>query len=435
MTLLNMSKVEASTPAHRSDQVFTLAQQYQQIRQFTEELCEPLVTEDYIIQAMPDVSPTKWHIAHVSWFFETFLLRDYDPSYKLLNETYPYLFNSYYVSAGNRWTRANRGLLSRPTVADVYQYRRYVDEHMLNFLEKIDEDTAQEITPLMDIGFNHEQQHQELMLTDIKYNFSINPLYPVYRPYKTVKHGRIPTLGWVAYEAGVYHIGHHGDGFIFDNEAPRHRVFAERFQLSNRLITNGEFMEFIQDGGYEKTLLWLSMGWDAVQTNGWQAPLYWEKVDGTWYHYTLAGLRELDLDEPVTHVSYYEADAFARWAGARLPTEAEWEIAAQPLPIQGNFVDDRHYHPIPLNEPPTAFPAQMYGDVWEWTASHYSPYPGYEPAPGSIGEYNGKFMANQFVLRGGSCATMANHIRPTYRNFFPGHARWQFMGFRLAKAA
>ncbi len=413
----------------------TLVRRYQQVRQFTERLCQPLVTEDYVIQAMPDVSPPKWHLAHTSWFFETFILALACRDYRSPDPFYAYLFNSYYVSAGKRHCRLKRGLLSRPTVEAVYRYRAYVDEHMTGFLERLHGEMLERWSPVVELGLHHEQQHQELLLTDVKYNFACNPLRPAYVASNLPTD--IPTvesLRWMSFGEGIYWIGHDGQRFAFDNECPRHRSFVDQFELASRLITNGEYLAFMADGGYERPELWLSMGWDAVQREGWQAPLYWEQQDGAWWLMTLAGMQPIREDEPVCHVSYYEADAYARWADARLPTEAEWEIAAKPLPIGGNFVEHQIFHPVPISQIDTAAPlVQIFGDVWEWTQSHYSPYPGYTAPPGALGEYNGKFMANQFVLRGGSCATSVSHIRPTYRNFFPADARWQFMGIRLAR--
>ncbi|MFL5627973.1 MAG: ergothioneine biosynthesis protein EgtB [Ktedonobacteraceae bacterium] len=411
-----------------------IIEQYKGVRRFSEYLCEPLVIEDYVIQSMPDVSPTKWHLAHVTWFWETFLLSPALPDYTSLHPQYAYLFNSYYNSLGQRHCRPKRGLISRPTVKETYRYRSYVDEHVLDLLEKIDEQRLAELTPIITLGLNHEQQHQELMLTDLKHVLACNPLYPVYVAQKYTKVTNVPPVTWVSYPEGLYWIGHKGDGFSFDNEGPCHRQFVEPFQLASRVVTNGEYMAFIEDGGYTNPLLWLSEGWATVQAEEWQAPLYWEKRDGRWWTMTLNGFREIDQAEPVCHISYYEADAYARWADARLPTEAEWEIAVRDVPIAGNFADNALYHPVALNAASNSGKlAQMYGDVWEWTQSSYSPYPGYKPAPGAVGEYNGKFMCNQYVLRGGSCATSLSHIRPTYRNFFPANAQWQFMGMRLAK--
>jgi ergothioneine biosynthesis protein EgtB len=413
----------------------TLVRRYHQVRQFTEGLCQPLVTEDYVIQAMPDVSPPKWHLAHTSWFFETFVLASASPGYRSPHSSYAYLFNSYYVAAGERHSRPKRGLLSRPTVEEVYRYRAYVDQHMTAFLEGLDGEELDTWSPIVELGLHHEQQHQELILTDLKYNFACNPLRPAYAtPNIPPRAQAVSALQWVRFPESVSWIGHDGQGFAFDNESPRHRSFVEPFQLASRLITNGEYLAFMADGGYERPELWLSMGWDTVQREGWEAPLYWEQRHGAWWVMTLAGMQPVQEAEPVCHVSYYEADAYARWAEARLPTEVEWEVAASPLPIRGNFVEQQTLHPVPVSQTDTAVPlAQMFGDVWEWTQSHYSPYPGYTAAAGALGEYNGKFMANQFVLRGGSCATSVSHIRPTYRNFFPADARWQFMGIRLAR--
>lgn len=403
----------------------SLAAQYRAVRAMTEELCEPLVTEDYIIQSMPDVSPTKWHIGHTSWFFETFVLAPTLPEYRPFHPQFSFLFNSYYNAVGERWARPQRGLLSRPTVQEVFDYRTYVDEHMLTLLERLD---GVSIDPaVIVLGLHHEQQHQELMLTDIKHVFSINPLRPVYRDFQAS--GRASEgLRWMRYPEGVYQIGFDASGFAFDNESPRHRVFVESFQLGSRLVTNGEFLDFIADGGYLNPLLWLSDGWATVQSRGWGAPLYWERQDDGWQQMTLAGMRAVDPAEPVCHVSFYEADAFARWSGARLPSEAEWEIAAAQVPMEGHFVEDGYYHPVPAGGA-----MQLFGDVWEWTGSPYTSYPGYYPTEGALGEYNAKFMCNQMVLRGGSCATSRTHIRPTYRNFFPPDARWQFSGLRLAR--
>jgi ergothioneine biosynthesis protein EgtB len=412
-----------------------LLSRYNKVRQFTEELCAPLATEDYVIQSMPDVSPTKWHLAHTSWFFETFVLTAALSGYRSPDPQYGYLFNSYYNSAGERHCRNRRGLLSRPTVEEIYRYRSYVDDRMREFLDRTEDDRLRDLAFVIELGLNHEQQHQELLLTDIKHIFSINPLRPVYCVRENSNGGVLPKLQWLEYTEGLHRLGHNVDGFAFDNELPQHRVFLEPFQFASRLVTSGEYLDFIEDGGYENPLIWLSDGWNVVQTQGWKAPLYWEKRDGSWWIMTLSGMRELDRGEPVCHVSYYEADAYACWAGARLPAEAEWEIVSAGATIDGNFVESRKFHPVPIADSAESTPVQMFGDVWEWTQSHYSPYPGYRPVAGALGEYNGKFMCNQFVLRGGSCATSITHIRPTYRNFFPADARWQFMGIRLAKKA
>jgi len=426
--------IRAGLPSPQTASRDYFVEQYSRVRRFSEQLCEPLVTEDYVIQSMPDVSPTKWHLAHVSWFFETFLLFPAIPDYQSLHPQYAYLFNSYYNTLGARHCRPKRGLISRPTVQETYAYRQYVDEHVLNLLEKLDERQLAKFAPIITLGLHHEQQHQELMLTDIKHVLSCNPLSPTYVARAPIQSTSIPPVEWVAFPEGVYWIGHEGEGFAFDNEGPRHQQFVQAFQLASRLVTNGEYLAFLEDDGYKKPLLWLSEGWATVQREEWQAPLYWEKRDGRWWMMTLSGMREVELAEPVCHVSYYEADAYARWAGTRLPTEAEWEVAAHDVPVEGNFVEHGLYHPAPLNTSNTKGKlAQMYGDVWQWTQSSYAPYPNFKPGSGAVGEYNGKFMCNQYVLRGGSCATSRSHIRSTYRNFFPAHAQWQFMGIRLAR--
>jgi ergothioneine biosynthesis protein EgtB len=416
----------------------SLLNRYQHVRGFTEALCQPLATEDYIIQSMPDASPTKWHLAHTTWFFETFVLTSAAPAYQSPHPMYRYLFNSYYVGAGERFCRPKRGLLSRPTVAEVYQYRVHVDAHMIALLERLDASPCAQLEAVVELGIHHEQQHQELLLTDIKHVFSVNPLRPAYAaPGDPPAQGHVAdTPGWRRHPEALAWIGHAGEGFAFDNEGPQHRVFVEAFQLATRLVTAGEYLNFIEDGGYARPNLWLSEGWATAQAQGWRAPLYWEQVDGDWWVMTLAGMRPVEAGEPVCHVSYYEADAYARWADARLPTEAEWETASGDADAAGNFVECRVWHPLPARSAasPSAL-RQMFGDVWEWTQSPYTSYPGYRPVAGALGEYNGKFMCNQFVLRGGSCATSQTHIRPTYRNFFPAHARWQFTGIRIARDA
>ncbi len=411
----------------------SMLDRYSRVRGFTEELARPLAIEDYVVQSMMDVSPTKWHLAHVSWFFETFVLRPYLRGYNPLNEGYAYLFNSYYVQAGERHCRDRRGYISRPTVEEVYAYRSYVDEHMEELIQTADEATWIQIAPPLEIGLNHEQQHQELILTDIKHVLSVNPLRPVYQESAPPPPRLAPPQDWVYFDEGVFEVGHDGTGFAYDNESPRHRTFLEPFLLSTRLVTCGEFIEFIDAGGYERPELWLSMGWATVQEKGWTEPFYWEKQEDTWWHFTLGGMQPVNPDAPVCHLSYFEADAFARWAGARLPTEEEWEMAASIVPVKGNFVEKGYRQPITADDAEDGLLLQMYGDVWEWTRSQYEPYPGFQPAPGALGEYNGKFMCNQFVLRGGSCATSETHIRPTYRNFFPPEATWQFTGVRLAR--
>ena len=414
---------------------------YDAVRGLTETLCEPLVPEDYVVQAMPDASPAKWHLAHTTWFFEQFLLTRHVPGYRVFHPRFAYLFNSYYVTVGERHCRPRRGLLSRPTVAEVYEYRRHVDRHMRQLLANPGATELAELRPVIEIGLNHEQQHQELLLTDVKYAFAVNPLYPVYRerPAAAPAAAPVPALQWERFDEGLRWLGHAGDGFAYDNEGPRHRVWLDGFEIASRPITNGEFRAFIDDRGYQRPELWLSAGWDAVQQNRWDCPLYWEPSEGGgWQNFTLAGMRPVDDAEPVCHVSYFEADAYARWAGGRLATEAELEVAAGDVPADGNFVDDGLYHPAALSGGPIADDGArsgFYGATWEWTRSQYLPYPGYVAPPGALGEYNGKFMCNQFVLRGGSCATPRSHIRRTYRNFFPPEARWQFSGIRLARDA
>jgi ergothioneine biosynthesis protein EgtB len=409
------------------------AARYRYVRQFSEKLCETLEPEDCVVQTMPEVSPTKWHLAHTSWFFETFVLRGALPGYAPIHPRYAYLFNSYYNAAGKMHCRPKRGLISRPTLRETLEYRRRVDD----FMDAMFQQPAilEKLAPIVVLGLHHEQQHQELMLTDIKHVFSENPLRPIFRERAPRKSVPVPPMPWLTFPAGVYQVGYEGGGFHFDNEGPRHRQFVETFQLAPRLVTNADYLEFIEDDGYRRPEFWLSLGWYTVNEQHWEAPLYWEKRDGSWSVFTLAGMRELDKSEPVCHVSYFEADAFARWARARLPTEFEWEVAAANLPCAGNFVENESFHPRPPDEKTAGQPlTQMFGDVWEWTSSSYSPYPGYAPTAGALGEYNGKFMCNQYVLRGGSCATLQSHIRKTYRNFFPPNARWQFMGIRLAKS-
>jgi len=410
-----------------------LINRFKAIRNFSLELIEPLETEDFVVQAMENTSPTKWHLAHVSWFYETFLLEKVHEDYESLHPQYSYIFNSYYLQTGEPHTRSKRGLLTRPTVDEVMQYREYVNKEVLNFLKNATDEEIKEYGFIIEIGNHHEQQHQELMITDFKFMFAQNPLFPAYKQLDASDSTTdVPDHNWVRFDEGVYEIGNPGGEFTYDNEHPRHRVFLESFELADRPVTNGEYLEFMQDGAYGRSELWLDDGWATVNERGWSSPLYWVQKEGSWHHYTLGGLREVNPNEPVTHVSYYEADAFARWAGARLPTEAEWEVAAGDLPYSGNFVEEGNFHPRPLQAEEKGL-KQMYGDVWEWTKSSYEAYPGYKPLPGALGEYNGKFMCSQYVLRGGSCATSETHIRKTYRNFFYPDARWQFNGIRLAR--
>ncbi|MDW5376679.1 ergothioneine biosynthesis protein EgtB [Halomonas sp. HP20-15] len=414
---------------------------YQRVRAASEALCAPLHREDYMVQSMPDVSPPKWHIAHVSWFFEAFLLTPFLKDYRSLDPAYDFLFNSYYETHGTPFPRPHRGVISRPTVDDVYRYRAHVDEAMARLLEAPPAEHADEILRRVELGLHHEQQHQELLVMDIKHILAQNPLCPAYRDDLRDDPATPPVatpgeLAWLSYPAGVRRIGHDSetDGFAYDNEMPRHRQFVEAFEIADRPVTNGEFLAFIRDGGYRRPDHWLSDGWQQVQDQGWTAPLYWVQRDEGWYHMTLGGLVAVDEHAPVCHVSFYEADAYARWAGARLPSEAEWEIAAEGVEIRGNFVESDHLQPVASAADGTV-PSQLYGDVWEWTGSAYRPYPGFRTLPGSLGEYNGKFMSGQMVLRGGCCATPRSHIRASYRNFFPPQARWAFSGFRLARDA
>jgi ergothioneine biosynthesis protein EgtB len=402
-----------------------LRERYQEVRRKTVELTQPYSAEDQMLQSMPDCSPTKWHQAHTTWFFETFILIPHVAGYKPFDKRYKHLFNSYYKQLGSHPYRGARGLMSRPSLHEVQAYRAHVDEAMLRHLESENENTAS----LIELGLNHEQQHQELILTDIKHALWSMPLSP----------GRVNqpraispdvSLQWIYFEGGIHKIGHSGTGFAFDNESPQHEVLLRLFRLASRLTTNGEYLQFMDDGGYRRPELWLSDGWDTVCTQGWRSPLYWEEDAGRWFEFALSGMRELDPASPVCHVSYYEADAYARWVGARLPREEEWEIAAAQNPSNGTLLETGRLHPQPARGSGLQ---QIFGDVWEWTSSAYLAYPGFEPAAGLVGEYNGKFMCNQFVLRGGSCATPSSHIRATYRNFFPPHARWQFSGIRLAK--
>jgi ergothioneine biosynthesis protein EgtB len=406
------------------------------IRRDSESLAANLSPEDQAIQSMPDVSPTKWHLAHVSWFFETFILRPFEPTYRVFDPDFAYLFNSYYEAVGPRHPRPQRGLLSRPTIDAVGAYRDHVTAAMLRLIETASEGVWREIAPLIELGLHHEQQHQELMLMDIKHVFSVNPLLPAYQaPRPCVVPLAPPTPAWLDFAGGLEEIGHAGPSFAFDNEGPRHKIWLEPFRLSTHPVNCGEFLDFIEDGGYRRPEFWLSEGWATVQEQDWDAPLYWRCQDNEWRIFTLSGERRIEPAEPVCHLSFYEADAFARWAGKRLPTEAEWEIAAGDLPLAGNLADTGHYHPCPDTAPSGAEPQlrQMIGDVWEWTASPYLAYPRFRAAAGAIGEYNGKFMSNQMVLRGGCAATPAGHIRATYRNFFPPSARWAFSGLRLAE--
>ncbi len=407
---------------------------FQLIRQTTRALAAPLSAEDCAIQSMPDASPVKWHLAHTAWFFETFVLAPHRLGYWLFNPSYRVLFNSYYNAVGDRHPRPERGMLSRPGLEEVLAYRHHVDEAMLGLLAA--ERLLPDVSALIELGLHHEQQHQELILTDLKHLLSRNPVKPAYQKRWPLTPIYARARRWITFEAGLHEIGHSGADFCFDNETPRHRVWLDAFQIASHPVTHGDFIEFIDDGGYRRPELWLSAGRDAVTARGWHAPQYWERHDGQWHSFTLHGEVPVDPHTPICHVSFFEADAFARWANARLPTEAEWEVAARDAPLAGNFLESGALHPLALREAPAdGTIAQAFGDVWEWTRSDYGPYPGFRPTSGAVGEYNGKFMSGQYVLRGGSCATPSSHIRATYRNFFPPEARWQFSGLRLARDA
>jgi len=400
-----------------------LLQDYARVRSLTTELCHTLAPEDTVVQTMPDVSPTKWHLAHVTWFFERFVLEPNVPGYQRFDEQYHYLFNSYYYTAGQMHARPKRGLLSRPTFDQVLAYRAHVDSAMNDLLQAA---PPADVADVVILGINHEQQHQELLLTDIKHVFSCNPMQPaVFAELPPPDTGSPDELDFVDGRAGVRRIGARSEGFRFDNETPRHDALLHPHRIASRLITSGEFREFVKDGGYADSNLWLSDGWATVNEQGISRPLYWS--EDLQSEFTLGGPRDLDTGAPVSHVSFYEADAFARWAGARLPTEFEWEDAASELPVEGNLLESGYLHPVAGRS------AQYFGDTWEWTSSPYSPYPGFRPLGGSLGEYNGKFMCNQVTVRGGSCVTSSDHVRASYRSFFYPHQRWQFTGFRLAQ--
>lgn len=416
-----------------------LHRRFTEVRRFTGALSQPLSAEDCALQSMPDASPTKWHLAHTSWFFENFVLLALGEA--PFHPRFGFLFNSYYEAEGPRHERPRRGLLSRPSLDEVRRYRADVDRRVLQALRAMSDERFAALGPVIELGLHHEQQHQELILTDILHALAGSPLRPAYResapPAPDAVAGALDPgpMGWIAHDAGVREVGHDGAGFAFDNESPRHAVYQSAYLLADRLVTCGEYLEFLADGGYTRPDLWLSDGWAAVKAEGWTMPLYWARQGDSFEAATLDGVRPIDPSEPVCHLSYYEADAYARWAGARLPTEAEWEIAAAGAPLRGTFADGLALHPQPAPppDPGAKHPRQLFGEVWQWTASAYSSYPGFRPLAGALGEYNGKFMCNQLVLRGGSCATPASHLRASYRNFFPPAARWQFSGVRLAR--
>ncbi|MBS1802696.1 MAG: ergothioneine biosynthesis protein EgtB [Acidobacteria bacterium] len=409
-----------------------VAERFRSVRRRTMELCKPLTPEDMMVQSCPEASPAKWHLAHTAWFFESFILNVFQPGYQLFNEDFPWLFNSYYRSFADFPEKKLRASFSRPGLDEIQRYRSYVDEHLERLLEGNPEP---EMLSRVELGANHEEQHQELLLTDVLHAFYTNPLRPAYlEEANGAESDSSEPVRFVSFEGGLVDVGFSGHGFCYDNELPRHRVWLEPYALGNRLVTNGEYAEFIEDGGYSRSELWLSAGWDAIEQNGWKAPLYWNKDESGWRIFTLRGEKRLEelKGAPVSQVSYFEADAFARWAGKRLPTELEWEVAAQSRRVEGNLMDSGRLRPVSAESAKDQI-SQLWGDCWEWTASAYLGYPGFEPLAGSLGEYNGKFMSGQMVLRGGSCATPQAHIRSSYRNFFQPETRWQFSGIRLAE--
>ncbi len=405
-----------------------LAADYRDVRDETERICAVLQMDDYQLQSIVETSPPKWHIAHVSWFFEAFVLPEFYTAYRPYDPAFAYLFNSYYETVGSMHPRPARGMLSRPTVAEVYRYRAYVDEQMLALIDSVDGARWQDFAFRVTLGLNHEQQHQELLFMDIKHNLSVNPLRPAYSEQLAVSERQAAPMTWIDRAGGLMEIGYAGDGFAYDNETPRHEVLVRDHRLASRPVTNGEYLAFMADDGYTRPELWLSDGWSLLKREGWQYPLYWERHEDQWQQFTLGGMRPLNLEEPVCHLSFYEADAYARWAGKRLPSEAELELMLAGQAVVGNFADPNVLHPQPGD-------GQWYGDVWEWSASPYAAYPGFKPLAGSMGEYNGKFMCNQMGLRGGCCLTPPGHVRASYRNFFYPHDRWPMTGLRLAEDA
>lgn len=424
------SSVSAPKKTGKNGRAVELHGRLYSTRRCSTSLAKPLSDEDQVVQAMDDASPAKWHLAHTTWFFEAFLLTQFDDSYKLFNEDFLYCFNSYYEGKGERHPRASRGLLTRPGADEVRAYRSYVDEALERLLDR--GSASDEMLDIIELGINHEQQHQELLLTDILSLFASQPLKPVYRQAEISAADTSYAPRFISIDGGIIEVGHEGDGFSYDNEGPHHEVLLRPFTLADRCVTKGEWLEFMADGGYQRHDHWLSDGWATVQNEDWRAPLYWEDHDGEWRQMTLSGMRPIDPAAPVSHVSYYEADAFARWAGKRLPTEFEWERASLQASEDGRTLGSNAFRPSPAAEADGSL-QQMFGDVWEWTQSHYSPYPGYHSSEGAVGEYNGKFMSGQFVLKGASCVTPDGHSRSSYRNFFYPHQRWQFKGLRLAE--
>ncbi len=405
-----------------------LAANYHRVRAETERICSLLQPDDYQVQSIIETSPPKWHLAHVSWFFEAFVLADFASKHRPFHPQYSFLFNSYYETIGRMQPRPERGLLSRPTIEEIYRYRAYIDDRMLNLIENIGNEKWQEFSSRVNLGLNHEQQHQELLFMDIKHNLSVNPLRSAYSEKLATLNAETVVMEWIDRSGGIYEIGHADHSFAYDNETPRHQVLTYNHKLATRPVNNAEYLAFLDDDAYSRPDLWLSDGWSIIKQHGWQNPLYWQEIEGEWWQYTLGGMRKLNMSEPVCHISFYEADAYARWAGKRLPTEAELELALAEQSITGNFTNHAVLHPMPGD-------GQWYGDVWEWCATPYSPYPGFKPLSGSMGEYNGKFMCNQMVLRGGCCVTPPGHMRASYRNFFYPHDRWPFTGIRLAEDA
>jgi ergothioneine biosynthesis protein EgtB len=422
------------TPATETTESTLIDEEFCRVRQQSEALCEPLSPEDMMVQSCEEASPAKWHLAHTTWFFETFILREYLPGYREYDPNYRWLFNSYYNAVSDQPEKRLRSSFSRPGVESIFRYRRHVEEKIRQLVESnLEPETIRRIT----LGLNHEQQHQELLATDMKHALWSNPMHPVYqeRAAQEVRGRTVEPATWLEYEGGLREIGFAGPGFAFDMEYPRHPAYLRPFRLASRPVSCAEYLEFMEDGGYRRPELWLASGWDTVNKERWEAPLYWSRREGNWYIYTLTGERSLEElgPSPVCHVSYFEADAFANWAGKRLPTELEWEVAAQALPVEGNLLETGRLHPEASERASQGRPVQMFGDVWEWTQSAFLGYPGFRPSSGALGEYNGKFMSGQMVLRGGSVVTPASHIRPTYRNFFSPQTRWQFSGIRLAE--
>lgn len=425
---MSYSEESHSFDEHHKEREF---KKYREVRKATEELCTSLETEDYVVQSSFEVSPVKWHLAHTTWFFENFILKPYKTRFHPFKDEYNYLFNSYYDTVGKYFPKDLRGTLSRPTVEEVYRYRHFVDEAMYSLMDL--EGLPEDVVTRMILGVNHEQQHQELMLMDLKYNFYSNPLHPVYSEYKENGREKSLSMEWIKFQGGNVDIGHASDEFAFDNESPKHNVYLKPYSISSRLVTNGEYLEFMNDGGYSEPSYWLSDGWHRVNSENWKAPLYWEEKKDGWYIFTLSGMKKMVENEPVSHVSFYEALAYANWKGKRLPTEEEWENAMKSVTpsANDNFVEKGYLRPLPAKSNGNGI-MQAFGDLWEWTYSAYMPYPGTKALPGSLGEYNIKFMANQMVLRGGACITPFSHIRSTYRNFFHLGERWPFTGIRLA---